>query len=104
MCRIRIRSSGVIADLGIFQDFVPKVPAQLKRGAEVDFPAGEQLGQLPFHSGHCQHPDVATGHEFDEDIDIAVRAEIISQYRTEQGKALDLVPNAEFFDIDLRNI
>ena len=46
----------------------------------------------------ADQPDFGFGMEFHQDIDIAVRSEIIPQHRTEQRKLANMMRAAKFFD------
>lgn len=88
-------------------DLVPEVAAQVVVGAEVNLPTPEQSGKLLFHAGDREQAGGCTGMELDEQINVALRPEIVPQGRAEQGEPPDMVTAAEGFqrrgvDVDVR--
>jgi hypothetical protein len=66
---------------------------QVAGGAKVDLPAC-QTRKLVFHGHYGETRDMAR-FEFDQDIDVAVRTEIVPEDRAEKGEFYDMVPSAE---------
>jgi hypothetical protein len=94
MCRrARFGSRRVILNSGLRQHAVPEVGAEELGGVELDALV-EEVGELSLQAEEGQAGDVA-GFELDEDVDIAVRAEVLAQDRAEEGEAADVVPATE---------
>jgi hypothetical protein len=72
-----MRSSGRIKGFGAGDDVLPEVTAQLGRGPEVNA-ASQQAGKLVLHRHHLKQADAGLFFEFDEKVDIALRAKVLA--------------------------
>ncbi len=94
MSRRRTSSSGALIEwhrLGLH--VVAKVGTQKCAGVQVDFPA-QKSSQFFLNRDEAQ-TDPAPGDEFDQQVNVAVWAEIAASSRTKEGKARDAVPSAD---------
>jgi len=73
---------------------------QEARGHQVHRAPPKELRQLALHP-HESQPGRVAWLELDEDIDVALRSEVLSQDGPEEGKPPDVVPAAESFQFGL---
>lgn len=78
MWRRRTSSCARILDFRPVQNILPEVGTQILGSAQIDFTPREQFRQFDFHAGDAQQPGNAFWFELDEQVDIAVWAEVIS--------------------------
>ena len=93
--RKRISSCSRISDFRSVQNILPEVGAETLRCSQIDFAPREQFRQFDFHAGDAQQSGNAVWFEFDEQVDIDVRAEVIPQRRAEDSEPLDSALLAE---------
>jgi hypothetical protein len=72
----------------------PNAHVQELGGDQVHATALQQPGQLALHADEVE-PRHVTGLEFHQHIDVAVRAEVVAQCRSEPRQSRDTVPLAE---------
>src|SRR6266568_334240 len=85
--------SGGIVDFGVAYDGIAKVLTERGRGVQVDT-AAKQCRQLVL-DGDERIAGHVVRFELDKHVDIAVRAKVIAQHRSEQGKPPDVMPLTE---------
>jgi len=66
-------------------------------GAEVDF-AVEEVFEFVLHADEFEEADLVIGGEFDEEVDVGLVGEIVTEDGTEEGEFLDGVAPAELED------
>jgi hypothetical protein len=87
---------------GVCDDVVPEVAAQVALRAHVDTATANASRQLAFHGCQAEQARHVLGLEFDKDVDVARRPEIVSQSGPEERQAPDVVPHAELSDLAIR--
>jgi hypothetical protein len=102
MWRSLMASSLRILDHRVCEDVVPEVPAQVAQRAHVDTAAAYAGRQLAFHGCQAEQARHVVGLEFDKDVDVARRPEIVSQNGPEERQTPNVVPQAEFADLAIR--
>ena len=73
---------------------IPDVAAQVAGRAEIDFPA-EQLGQLEFKTGQQEQTRDPSGLELDEEVDVAIWAQLATKRRAEEAQPANAVSLTE---------
>src|SRR5688572_16719374 len=91
LSRVRIRN------LGLCEHLIPEVRAQEPRGVQVDL-AAEDAAQLLLHGEEAQPGDVPRL-EFNENVHVAIRPEIVPQHRPEEAEPADVIPPAELGEL-----
>jgi len=61
---------------------------------EVHFTT-QQLGQLPFHTGHADQSHASVGLELDQHVHIAVWTKVVAKHRSEQREPANMVALTE---------
>lgn len=79
--------------LRLGEDLVSEVSAEEARGVQVDGSA-EDGGEFVLH-GEEREAGGGAGLELDEDVDVAVGAEVIAEHGAEESEAPDAVAAAE---------
>lgn len=92
-----VSSCSVIECPGSFEHVVAEVPAEGRRRVEIDSSA-KNLGQLVLDGDEAESRDVA-GLELDENIDVAVRAVVISDCGAEESQAADVPARTQVGDL-----
>ena len=64
--------------------------------------AAENLAEFISHSLHCNEPDACIGIQIDQDIDITLRSEVVSNCRTKDGKFSNRMRPAKIADSSSR--
>ena len=72
-------SSGCILHFGLFQDLLTEITAEIFGRAQVDLSAALKIRQLQFHASEIEEGWESVGLKFDQHVDIALRAEIVTQ-------------------------
>ena len=94
MCPMETRSRCDIERFGLPQDLFPDAQVQELGGDQVHPTALQQPGRLALHADEIESRNV-TWLELHQDIDVAVRAEVVAACRAEQRQPRDTVPLAE---------
>src|SRR5260370_1741245 len=103
MWRIGTVSSGSdIQFLGFGQHLVAKVFTELVRSLQISAPA-QDVGELFLHRKVGEARGVPLI-ELDEHIYVAVRGEVVAEYRAEKGQATNMMAPAEVDDAIVRDV
>jgi hypothetical protein len=102
MWRSLMASSLRILHQCLCEDVVPEIAAQVAQRSHVDTAAANPGRQLAFHGCQAEQARHVVGLEFDKDIDVARRPEIVSQNGPEKRQAPDVVLQAELANLAIR--
>lgn len=80
---------------------IAKIAAQFLGGSQVHLTA-QQFRKFNFHTGDSQQAGHVPGMKGYQDVDVAVRPEALRQYRTEERKSPDVIPQPEVINRLLR--
>ena len=86
----RTSASGSILYLCLGYDFVTEVSAKVLRCAQVDL-ASDDAGQLDFYARHTDQSNRMPWLELNQNVDIAVLAEVVTKHGSEKRKLPDIV-------------
>jgi len=95
MCRNRTASSLCILHLRLVQHLLAEIAAQILGRAEVHFSSPEQGRQLTLHARDPEKPRDLPWLKLNEQINIAVGAEIRPQRRAKDCQTPDVALSAE---------
>jgi hypothetical protein len=90
MCLRRISSSLRILNLGLFDDGLPEVTAEVVRRSYINLPP-DNSREFPLDARQPEQSRYMRRVEFNEYVNIAIRPKVISQYRAKQCKFADVV-------------
>jgi hypothetical protein len=83
-----------ILNLRFPQHILAEIPAQILSGAQIDL-SPKDHGELPFHARDTEKPWHVRGLEIHKHINVTLGVKILSQNRSEQRQAPDVVLLAE---------
>jgi hypothetical protein len=83
-----------IVRLRVPQYLVSEVRAQEAFGVEV-YRSTKQSGKLPLYPCEPNKTHRTVGFEFDQDIDVAIRSEILTEHRSKKGESSDVMLSTE---------
>jgi len=87
-----------IEHLGLIQDALTEIAAQVPGKPEIRFPP-DHLGKFALHIHQFEETDSGTRFKLQQHVDIAVRTKIVPQHRAEKGQFADMMPPTERGDL-----
>ena len=93
-CRSRLRSSGCIEGSGGRDDRVAEVGTEVLGCSELNL-APKGVFEFEFHLRKVEEAGCVTGLELDEEVDVAVRSEVLAQDGAVEGDPTDAVSGCE---------
>lgn len=82
---------GVVMHDGVADE---AIAGEALSSVQVDL-ASEELAELALQSDELREADPGSGGELDQDVDVALRAEVLTEDRAEEGEATDAAALAE---------
>ena len=70
MWRSRTKSAGGVLGSGGTHNLGAEIPAEFRRGMEIDLPSVKEWGEFSFQRSHAEISDALSGIELDEHVDI----------------------------------
>jgi hypothetical protein len=83
-----------IVRLRVPQYLVSEVRAQEAFGVEV-YRSTEQCGKLPLYPCEPNKTHGTDGFEFNQDVNVAIRSEILTEHRSKKGEPSDVMLSTE---------
>jgi len=84
--------------LGFSQDLVLEIATQFIWRPQIHFSAPQQIRQFEFHTRELKVAGNMAWFEFHQEINVALRPEVVSQRRAEQREFAYVMPPAEPLD------